>query len=57
MAEQKKPKEVGPEALTKVRVSFGMHFTFEAEGRESVVMQAYQRALEALVDVQPKEKS
>jgi hypothetical protein len=44
------------DVLTKVRVSFGMAFSFEAEGREAIVLDAYQRALDAFLAVTPKEK-
>lgn len=45
------------EPRLKIRVSFGVHFSFEADGREDAVKDAYQRALEALVSVTPKSHS
>lgn len=51
MANTKKPTEAGADVLTKVRVNFGGSFSFEAEGREAIVLDAYQRALEAFLAV------
>jgi hypothetical protein len=57
VAETKQPKTLEPEALTKIRISWGASFSFEAEGRESIVMDAYTRAIEAWVDlIKPEEK-
>jgi len=41
----------------RIKVCFGSGFNFEAEGREQAVVDAYTRALEALVAVTPKATS
>lgn len=56
MSKAKTTTEATPEVLTKIRVSFGASFSFEFEGRESIGMDAYRRALSALIAVTTKEK-
>ena len=51
MADTKKPKEAQPEALTKIRIDIA-GFHFECEGRESIVLDAYERGLGAWLDIE-----